>query len=208
LRYDAARAAGISERDILEQLAVEYGGELRRLAPDAVWVVDKMPGNFLYLGLIHAALPEARVIHLKRNALDTCISIYFQHFGPGHAYASDLDALGHYYGEYLRVMDHWRRTLPPEVMLDVPYEELIDDPERSSRQMLEFLGLAWEPACLEFHRNPRPINTLSKWQVRQKINRNSVARWRHYERFLGPLRARLEAAAVTSESISGQYQDS
>jgi hypothetical protein len=190
---DAARAGGENERLILERLSAEYTDELRRLAPDASRVVDKMPANFLYLGLIHAALPDSRIIHLKRNPLDTCLSIYFQNFGPGHSYANDLDDLGHYYAEYVRVMDHWRRHLPPEVMLEVSYEDLVRDTEHWSRRMLEFIGLPWDPSCLEFHLSKRPVTTLSKWQARQKITQASVARWRHYEHFLGPLRARLES---------------
>ncbi len=202
-RYDAARAAGEDERGVLERLAGEYSAELRRVAPNALRVVDKMPANFLYLGVIHAALPGARFIHLKRHPLDTCLSIYFQNFGPGHPYANDLDDLGHYYGEYLRVMQHFRHTLPPQVLLEVSYEDLVGDPEHWSRRMVEFIGLPWDPACLQFHRSTRTVSTLSKWQARQKITTASVARWRHYERFLGPLCAHLNPDSTGESSAAG-----
>jgi len=169
-------------------LAEEYLSVLDGLSADARRVVDKMPGNFLYLGLLHAALPRARIIHLRRNPLDTCLSIYFQNFSAAHSYANDLEDLAHYYGEYLRIMDHWRRILPPGVMLEVEYEQLVEDPAAWSRRMLEFVGLPWDPSCLEFHRNTRPVSTFSKWQARQRINKDSVARWRHYEPFVTPLR--------------------
>jgi hypothetical protein len=150
-------------------------------------VVDKMPANFLSLGLIHEALPDARIIHMRRNAIDTCLSIYFQHFKSAHSYADDLDDLAHYYGEYSRLMKHWRDALPADVMLELPYEGLVDDQEGWSRKMLQFVGIPWEPRCLDFHRAERSVMTASKWQVRQKINRSSVERWRNYEKFIGPL---------------------
>ena len=186
------RHAALS-RDALESrnlgiLADEYLAGLRTLNTDAVRVVDKMPGNFLYLGLIHAALPRAKFIHLRRNALDTCLSIYFQNFGGVHTYANDLGDLAHYYREYLRIMDHWRRLLPSAALLEVNYEDLVTAPEAASRQMLEFIGLSWDPRCLEFHRNPRTVSTFSKWQARQQINRGSIGRWRHYDTFIEPLR--------------------
>ena len=154
-------------------------------------VIDKLPSNFKNLGLIHAALPQARFIHLERDPLDTCLSIYFQGFTAAHAYASDLGDLGHYYREYRRLMAHWRATLPPQLLLEVPYESLVDDPEHWSRRMLEHIGLPWDARCLEFHRTDRPVLTASSWQVRQPIGKGSIGRWRRYQRFLEPLRAAL-----------------
>jgi tetratricopeptide (TPR) repeat protein len=165
--------------EFLRLLATYSGGALR--------VLDKMPENFLCLGLIHAALPNARIIHMRRNPLDTCLSNYFQNFLTAHAYASDLEDLAHYYREYLRLMTHWQHTLPAEAMLDVAYEDLIEDQETWSRKMVEFVGLPWDPVCLDFHRTERTVSTFSKWQARQPISRSSVGRWRNYERFLGPL---------------------
>jgi hypothetical protein len=160
---------------------------LESLAPGARRVIDKMPANFASLGLIHEVLPCARIIHLRRNPIDTCLSIYFQHFRTGHAYANDLGDIAHYYAEYVRLMEHWRITLPAGALLDVPYEGLVDDPEGWSRRMLEFIDLPWDAACLDFQRTTRRVMTASKWQVRQAITRSSVERWRHYAEFVTPL---------------------
>jgi hypothetical protein len=157
--------------DIVPKLAADYLRLLEQLSPGALRVVDKMPVNFLSLGLIHEALPSARIIHMRRNPIDTCLSIYFQHFRSAHSYADDLDDLVHYYGEYSRVMKHWRDALPADAILEV----------------LQFVGIPWEPRCLDFHRAERSVMTASKWQVRQKIHRSSVERWRNYEKFIGPL---------------------
>jgi tetratricopeptide (TPR) repeat protein len=179
---DGKRSAGI-----LRKLANDYLQLLVGLSGDALRVIDKMPTNFAFLGLIHAALPNARIIHMRRNPIDVCLSIYFQHFEAAVSYANDLEDLAHYYTEYLRVMKHWRSTLPKGAILDVPYEGLVNDPEAWSRKMLEYIGLPWDPRCLDFHETDRIVITASKWQVRQKITNSSVLRWRNYERFLGPL---------------------
>ena len=179
---DAATASGASAAT----LGKDYLRRLDELSADALRVVDKMPANFLHLGLIHDALPHARFIHLQRNPRDTCLSIYFQHFKTGLDYANDLEDLTNYYFEYLRLMEHWRDVLP-HVLLDVPYEGLVGTQETWSRRMLEFIGLPWDPVCLDFHRTERRVMTASKWQVRQKISSASVGRWRHYQNFIGPL---------------------
>ncbi len=190
----ASRVNGGNDRNILGRLADDYLRLLGQLSPDARRVVDKMPANFLHLGAIHAACPDARIIHMRRNPIDTCLSIYFQNFGTEHFYASDLDDLVHYYTEYLRVMEHWRLTLPADRLLEVPYEALVESPEAWSRNMLEFIGLPWDPKCLDFHATIRTVNTFSKWQARQKISKSSVERWRNYEKFLGPLMRLAEPA--------------
>jgi hypothetical protein len=170
------------------EFAANYLELLSTLAPGHAHVVDKMPANFAHLGMIHAALPESRIIHMRRDPIDTCLSIYFQNFHIAHSYANDLGDLAHYYDEYLRLMQHWHTVLPPGAILDVPYEALVDDPETWSRRMVEFAGLSWHEACLNFHETARSVSTFSKWQVRQKINRRSVQRWRNYAEFVGPLR--------------------
>lgn len=154
-------------------------------------VIDKLPSNFKNVGLIRAALPGARFIHLERDPLDTCLSIYFQGFSAAHAYATDLTDLAHYYREYRRLMTHWRATLPPDALLEVRYEALVEEPETWSRRMIEHIGLSWDPRCLDFHRTARPVLTASNWQVRQPIGKASIGRWRRYERFLAPLREAL-----------------
>jgi hypothetical protein len=132
-------------------------------------------------------VPQARFIHMQRSPLDTCLSIYFQNFSVVHPYANDLHDLAHFYAEYQRVMQHWRATLPAGTLLEVPYEGLVEDPERWSRRMIEFIGLSWDPRCLDFHQTTRSVTTASLWQIRQKISRSSVERWRCYEPFLAPL---------------------
>jgi len=195
----AARA-----QDSLVRAAEKYLASLRELSPDASRVIDKMPANFLHLGAIHAALPDARIIHTRRNPIDTCVSIYFQNFGAEHFYASDLDDLAAYYSGYLRLMDHWRRTLPASALLEVPYEQLVEEPETWSRRMLEFVGLPWDSRCLDFHATERTLSTFSKWQARQKINKLSVGRWRRYEPYLRPLLRLVEPTTVAASPAPAQ----
>jgi tetratricopeptide (TPR) repeat protein len=176
----------------LADLGNRYLQHLQQLSADAQRVVDKLPTNFLFLGLIHAALPGARIIHLRRHPIDTCLSIYFQHFEAANTYSNDLGDLAHYYGEYRRLMAHWRSVLPREVILEVPYEGLVADLPTWAGRMLEFIGVPWDARCLDFDRTVRPVVTASKWQVRQKLFASSVGRWRHYERFVTPLMSLLE----------------
>jgi tetratricopeptide (TPR) repeat protein len=175
----------------LAALGAEYLRLLAQCSPGAARVVDKMPANFSSLGLIHRALPGARFIHMRRDSLDTCLSIYFQHFKSAHAYALDLEDLAHHYREYARLMRHWRRVLPAERLLEVPYESLVADPEHWSRRLIDFLGLPWDARCLVPQQTRRTVLTASKWQVRQSITSAAVGRWRHYEKFLQPLQALL-----------------
>ena len=186
--FDSPALGTATQEGMIGAFAQAYLRQLRELSPDALRVVDKMPDNFKLLGLIHASLPNARIIHMQRNPIDTCLSIYFQNFSMAHDYANDLEDLAHYYSEYLRLMTHWRATLPEGVILDVGYEELVSQPRESIRRMLGFVGLPWDERCLDFHATNRTVITLSRWQVRQKLTTSSVDRWRNYERFVGPLR--------------------
>jgi tetratricopeptide (TPR) repeat protein len=171
----------------LQPLANDYLQVLQDRSGDALRVVDKMPVNFQYLGLIHAAFPKARIIHMRRNPIDTCLSIYFQNFSIVQSYTHDLEDLAHFYAEYRRLMAHWESTLPSDAILHVPYEALVEEQETWSRRMLEFVGVPWDPRCMDFHQTPRTVLTASLWQVRQRINKSSVARWHNYEQFVGPL---------------------
>jgi hypothetical protein len=183
------RTAGSGEAERLRQFGADYERLLVDMSGGAARVVDKMPTNFLELGLVLSALPGTKVIHIQRDPVDTCLSIYFQDFRSTIAYANDLDDLVHFYRAYTRLMRHWRTALPAGTLLDVPYESLVEEQEAWTRRMLEFMDLPWDPACLDFHQAPRSVVTASKWQVRQKINRSSVQRWRHYQDYIAPLLA-------------------
>jgi tetratricopeptide (TPR) repeat protein len=178
-------------KPLLRRYAADYLAKLEALRTNARLIVDKMPVNFLYAGLIHAALPHARIIHLQRHPIDTCLSIYFQNFYNIGPYATDLPAMAHYYSEYSRIMAHWRAVLPPATLLEVPYEALVSDPEPWTRRMLDFVGVPWNSRCLEFHDVERSVITASRWQVRQKIHTQSIARWRRYEKYVSPLHSLL-----------------
>jgi Flp pilus assembly protein TadD len=169
------------------KLAGEYLRVLAGHSPDALRVVDKAPVNSDYLGLLHSVFPHARMIYVRRDPIDTCLSCYFQQFAPVMNYTMDLSDLAHYYREHRRLMAHWRGVLPPESLLEVPYAELVADQEKWTRRILEFLGLPWDERCLDFHKTVRAVTTASTWQVRQKIYKSSVERWRNYKKFIGPL---------------------
>ncbi len=182
---------------VLPDVARGYLAVLGENSAVAQRVVDKMPANFLYLGLVHATFPRARILHMRRHPIDTCLSVYFQNFFGMGPYANDLDSLAHYYEQYARVMNHWRAVLPATTLLEVPYEALIEDQEGWTRRMLDFVGLSWDPKCLDFHQTDRVVITASKWQVRQKIHAASAGRWRQYESHVGPLRRLLELVPPT-----------
>jgi tetratricopeptide (TPR) repeat protein len=200
-----AGPAGAGSIGSLPAVAQDYLERVTKHAGAALRVTDKMPANFRYLGLIHAVFPNARIIHMQRHPLDTCLSIYFQDFSNVSPYADDLGNIAHYYGEYLRLMAYWRRALPAATLLEVPYEALIEEPESWTRRMLDFIGVPWDPKCLDFHQTERVVITASKWQVRQKIHSASVGRWRHYEAHLAPLRHLLEASGRAAPNAAAQH---
>lgn len=174
-------------RAMAEELGNYYVQHLQAFSATAWRVTDKMPGNFLYAGLIHQALPRARIIHCKRHPVDTCLSIFFQRFNRGHRYAFDLDDLAFYYRQYRRLMAHWKKVLPPENYFEVQYEDLVSNQEKVSRELIAFCGLDWDDQCLEFYKSERKVQTASHWQVRQPIYKTSKERWRNYEPYIGPL---------------------
>jgi tetratricopeptide (TPR) repeat protein len=179
-------------KDLLQKLADDYLQLLPGAAANAQLVVNKLPANFTYLGLIHAVFPHARIIHVQRNPIDTCLSNYFQDFSAGFNFTNDLEDLAHYYREYHRLMAHWRAVLPADVFLDVSYERLVEAQEEWSRRIVGFLGLEWDERCLAFYNTERRVGTASNWQVRQKVFQTSVERWRNYEKHVGPLTGLLE----------------
>ncbi|MGE5157173.1 MAG: tetratricopeptide repeat-containing sulfotransferase family protein [Gemmatimonas sp.] len=177
--------------DTAAKLAKEHIVKLYGQAKGAHRVLDKMPDNILHVGLIMRLFPRARIILCSRDDRDTALSCYFQMFAPGAQHFSyDLADCGLRTRLIGRLAQHWMRVLPDR-MIEVNYEALTDNLEGESRRLVEFLGLEWEPACMDFHRTERPVSTVSYWQVRQPLYRSSVGRWRNYERHLGPLIAAL-----------------
>jgi Flp pilus assembly protein TadD len=183
---------GMLSEPTRKKLADEYLRVLAGHSGDALRIVDKTPVNSDYLGAVHSVFPHARIIYMRRDPIDSCLSCYFQQFSAVHNFTMDLSDLAHYYREHRRLMAHWRAVLPPGSMLDVPYAELVADPATWTRKILDFLGLEWDDRCLNFHETKRPVATASAWQVRQKIYKDSVDRWRNYQKFIGPLRALRE----------------
>ena len=173
--------------EVLRRLGADYLAGVGTEAATAARIVDKMPGNFVYTGLIHLALPNARIIHVQRDPIDTCLSCFMLLFEAGQPYSYDLRELGRYCRAYAALMDHWRRVLPAGIMLDVRYEDVVADVDRQARRIVAHCGLEWDDSCLDFHKTQRPISTASAMQVRQPIYRTSVGRGRPYMGLLQPL---------------------
>jgi tetratricopeptide (TPR) repeat protein len=178
--------------EFLAKAAAEYLGVLHAVAPSAARVTDKMPFNFLWAGMIHAAFPHATIIHCRRAAVDTALSIHQTHFHPILPFPTGGVELVAYFRDYQRLIEHWRSVLPADRFIEVDYEDLTRAPEPVIRRIIAACGLAWHDACLRPESNPRAVNTPSKWQARQPIYRTSVERWRRYEPWLGPLRALVD----------------
>ena len=184
-------AADSLDASILHKAASAHLESLARRAGAAARCTDKLPANFLHLGLIALLFPGAQVIHCRRDPLDVCLSCFFQRF-EYVSYSSDLEHLGHYYRDYERLMEHWREVLPLTIF-ELEYEELLENQEEVSRCLVAHCGLEWDARCIEFYRHDRPIQTTSSWQARQPLYKTSRQRWKNYEKFLGPLRAVLES---------------
>ena len=189
LAGDAAAAASRDDAG-LKAMAATYLDRLRMDADQAIRITDKTPFNFLYLGLIQVLFPNARAVHCVRDPLDTGFSCFRQNFAAPHAWACDLADIGRTMRAYRRLMDHWKKvlTLP---MLEIRYEELIDNQKRTSQGLIEFLGLQWDDACMKFHKSGRAVLTASNWQVRKPLYDTAVGKAKRYEKFLGPLKAGL-----------------
>lgn len=187
-KHEPAFRAGLLEERQRRMFAEGYLRLLDRHSTEATRVVDKAPINSDYLGLIASVFPGARIIYMRRDPIDTCLSCYFQQFASAISYKHDLSDLAYYYREHRRLMTHWRAVLPADALLEVPYAELVTNQEEWSRRILSFIGLEWDERCLNFHNTQRTVATASAWQVRQKLYASSVGRWRNYEKFIGPLR--------------------
>jgi tetratricopeptide (TPR) repeat protein len=184
-------AAGMAGTAKLTELRRRYLDEIRAIHPDASLVTDKRPDNFLHIGLIKAMMPEARIVHTVRHPLDNILSVYFLHLDPGMAYALDLEDAAHWYGQYRRLMRHWK-SLYPEDIFDLDYDALVADPKPHIEALLTFCALGWDDACLDFHMADNVVKTASAWQVREPLYRRASGRWRHYARHLEPIRRRLD----------------
>ncbi len=193
-RGPAWQRSGVAgnERPFFAKAAADYLRVLRAIAPKAARVTDKMPFNFLWAGLIHVAFPRAIIIHCRRSLIDTALSIHQTHFHPGLAFPTGGAELVAYFRGYQRLMDHWRSVLPVDRFIEVDYEDLTRAPEPVIRRIIAATGLAWHDSCMRPELNPRAVKTPSKWQTRQPIYQTSIARWRRYEPWLGPLRALVD----------------
>jgi tetratricopeptide (TPR) repeat protein len=189
----------------LKQLGARYVALVRQLAAEAGQtnarhVTDKMPSNYYFAGLIHLALPNARIINTIRDPVDTCISCFSKLFSAEQNHTYDLGELARYYKRYERLMAHWRRVLPAGRILDVRYEDVVADLEGQARRIISYCGLPWDDRCLSFHKTDRPVRTASASQVRQPIYNTAVGRWRVYEQHIGPL---LKTLGVTAPARVG-----
>lgn len=179
------------DRGALRAMANQYLGKMKTLSGFKEHFTDKMPSNFMYIGLIALVFPNARIIHCQRNPMDTCLSIFRNSFTGSFQYSHDLTSLGDFYSEYQKVMQHWHKVLPYKIY-DVVYEDLVTNTEEEIRYMLNFCQLPFEEACLNFHQTDRQVITSSATQVRQPISTASVSAWKRYEKQLEPLRIALQ----------------
>jgi tetratricopeptide (TPR) repeat protein len=178
----------------MRETQAAYRARLGQISTTARRITDKLPQNFQYVGLLHAAFPRARVIHCRRNSIDTCLSIYFSNFSYGMDFSFDREWIVDYYQQYARLTEHWVNVLPSSYLLEIKYEELVATPEPVIRRIIEFCDLKWDDACLRPEQNQRVVKTASIWQVRQSIYRTSISRWRRYEPWLGAFNRLLPKA--------------
>ena len=177
----------------LKLLGKRYVKGLKARSPQSKHITDKMPANFLCLGLIHLMLPQAKIIHVRRNPIDTCLSNFTKLFGhKSQPQSYDLAEMGRYYHDYARLMEHWRKVLPHDAFYEVQYETLVVNKEEETRKLIAYCGLTWNDACLSSHKTERIVRTASISQVRQPIYTSSVKRWKKYEAHLIPLLDTLE----------------
>ena len=181
-----------------EQLAAsagQYLETLTRISKDSARIVDKLPHNFLFAGLIRTLFPNAKIIHVRRDPIDTCLSIFLNNLQGIHSYANDLASLGKYYVEYVKLMEHWR-SMPGTDLYTCHYEKLVTDPEEQVRALITHLELPWDGQCLRFFDTHRTVSTFSRGQVRQPLYARSIGRWKNYEKHLEPLLTELRRGLV------------
>jgi len=179
------------EQDTLDELVTQHLNRISTLGSDCIRFTDKTPLHGLHLGFISQLFPRSRVIICNRNALDTCLSIYFHRFNAFHGYANQLDTLGCFFREYYKLMQHWIDVLDIEI-LSIQYEALAREPDKYIRNIINFCGLNWDNNCLLFHKNKRTVNTPSYDQVRKPMYTNAIDRWKHYDKHLASLRKALD----------------
>ena len=188
----------------LQRMGSEYVKRVQRLVDnqDVTRIIDKHPLNFQYVGMIFSMFPDARVIHTVRDPLDTCLSCYFQNFTKGQDYSFDLVALGHFYNDYSRLMEHWESVYTGRIC-SVKYETVVDQQESETRRMLDYLGLEFEAACIDFHKTDRKVSTASFMQVRKPIYKTSQNRWMNYRTELRELAKIIGVAVEEPITITG-----
>jgi tetratricopeptide (TPR) repeat protein len=165
---------------------------------NAIRVIDKMPHNFQAVGFIALLFPKAHIVHVRRNPMDTCLSIWQQNFNDAHGYGRNLQDLGHHYAHYMKLMEHWREVLPGR-MLEIDYEDLVTNQEEASRRLIDHVGLPWDDACLRPQDLERTVLTASVWQVRQPVYKRSAGRWKNYGDLLKPLRDTLASLGCPAD---------
>ncbi len=186
-----------------EKLGAKYLSSIQARNGNAAYLIDKTPANFLYIGLIAKALPNAKILHMRRNPMDSCYAMYKTLFRMGYPFSYSLDNLARYYEAYDALMRHWQAMLPGRVY-DIDYENLVQNPEQVSRNIVTHCGFDWQAECLDFHLNKSPTATASAAQVRRPINRDSVEKWRAYTNELQPLKQALEAAGFKIKKASAE----
>jgi len=197
---DKLSLIGLSAKIDFGELGDRYLRSIRSFKKQAVYLIDKTPANFLYIGLIRLSLPSAKILHVRRNPMDSCFGMYRTLFRAGFPFSYDFGDLAEYYLAYRSLMKHWE-GVAPGAFCDIDYEALIADQEGASRRLIEFCGLSWESACLDFHTNSSAVLTASSAQVRRPLYRDALHRWRRYEEHLQPLVERLQTNGVEIDAI-------
>ncbi len=186
--------------ELVSDLSEGYLWHLRSITKGEARITDKMPFNYMFLGVVHALFPNARIIHCRRNAIDTCLSVFVTPIDFG--FSNSLSDVAFYHHEYERLMAHWRTVIPVDRLIEVDYEDLVSDPEPVTRRLSSFIDLPWEAKMLDFTSNRRMVQTASNWQVRQPLHSNSLARWRRYEPWIGELLQEFPDTACIRKSVS------